>query len=159
MLDRQQINSLFKYGLSLTMDRSLAEDLLQTTLEQLLKRDHKPTHIVAYARTIMRNRFIDQCRRRKILSFDSIEQYQPVLIGEEDLEKAIVDQDSIEKLLIHLTNGEREVLFLWAVEGYNATEIANEIGTARGTVLTRLYRIRQKLIKVDQQFNIVGDRT
>ena len=40
---------------------------------------------------------------------------------------------------------EREALFLWAVEGYTAREIAEMCSSPINTVLSRLHRGRRKL--------------
>lgn len=149
MLSRSEINSLFLYGLSLTQDREQAEDLLQTTIEKLLKQTTLPNNILAFARTTLRNQFIDQCRRDKIIDFIPIDQDSPLLMDESDLEQLIIDRQQIEKLMQQLHNAEREVLFLWAFEGYTAAEIATELDIPRGTVLARLYRARQKLQNPD----------
>lgn len=145
MLNHQQINSLFLYGLSLTQDRTNAEDLLQTTLEKLLSQTTNPNHVLSFARTVMRNQFIDQCRRDKMIDFIPVEPDSPLLLDEADLEQLMIDRDQIEHLMQQLHNAEREVLFLWAWEGYTAAEIASEISAPRGTVLARLYRVKQKL--------------
>ena len=47
--------------------------------------------------------------------------------------------------MAHLNAGEREVLFLSAVMEYSATEIAKELSQPRGTVLSKLFRIKKKL--------------
>ena len=155
VLDRQKINKLFQYGLSLTMDRSHADDLVQNAIEQLLKQPYPPHNIMAYARTIIRNRFIDDCRHRNIIHFDSIEQDAPILLDESDLESLMIDRDTIDKLLSQLDNAEREILFLWAVEGYTAAEIAEQTLVPRGTVLARLYRIKHKLQDYAERNDIV----
>jgi len=41
---------------------------------------------------------------------------------------------------------EREILHLWAVEGMTTAQIAEQLDTPRGTVLSRIYRMRQRLI-------------
>jgi RNA polymerase sigma-70 factor (ECF subfamily) len=155
VLNREQINHLYQYGLSLTVDKSRAEDLLQTAIEQLLTLSQPPRSIMAYARTIMRNRFIDDSRHQNLIYFESIEQDAPVLLDESDLEGLIIDRDSIDKLISQLNNAEREILFLWAVEGYTAAEIAEQISAPRGTVLARLHRIKKKLQKQAEQADIV----
>lgn len=154
MLNKQQINSLFLYGLSLTQNHDDAEDLLQTTIEKLLSKAILPNTALAFARTVMRNQFIDHCRRKHIIDFQPIDADSPLLLDESDLEQLIIDREQIHKLMQQLGSAEREILFLWAIEGYTATEIANETAVPRGTVLARLYRIRQKL-----QNSVVWDDT
>ncbi len=40
---------------------------------------------------------------------------------------------------------DREILFYWAVEGYSLQEIANQIDVPRGTLLSRVHRLRKKI--------------
>jgi RNA polymerase sigma-70 factor (ECF subfamily) len=47
------------------------------------------------------------------------------------------------------------VLFLWAVEGYTIDEISRQTGTARGTLLTRLHRLRKRFASIGTA-NAVG---
>jgi len=156
MLDQGQLNALYQYGLSLTADEMAAEDLLQSAIERLLKVKPRPKNVFAYTRKIIRNQFIDDCRRKKIIDFEPLEDHAPMLLDEHDLEKVIIDQAIIQRLVAQLGNAEREVLFLWAVAGFTANEIAKEIDAPRGTVLARLYRIKQKCQDYDEQYQIRG---
>ena len=56
-----------------------------------------------------------------------------------------------------LTPHEREILFLWAVEGFTVQDIANDLGIPKGTILSRLHRLK---IKVKNKFgagNKIGE--
>lgn len=144
MLERHQLQQLYQYGLSLTRHPHDAHDLLQSALEKWV-RHNKPGHNPeAYIRKIMRNHFIDDCRRHNLIPFESLEADAPLLMDEQSLEQQHIDSDMVEQLLEHLNAAEREVLFLWAVMEYTASEIAGELKTSRGTILSRLFRVKKK---------------
>ena len=149
MFSREQLNSLFQYCLSLTAETAAAEDLLHNSIEKMLKRPRTIEFEMAYARRVIRNRFIDDCRRKNNVEFEPIDYYEPVLLDEKDIEQLLIDQDHVSKLMALLSASEREVLFLWAVEGYSAAEIAAHTDSPRGTILARLFRVRQKIKKIE----------
>ena len=153
MLERSQLQQLYQYGLSLTHHTQDAHDLLQTALEKWVKSGKPARTPAAYIRKIMRNQFIDDCRRRKIVSFEPLEESEPLMLDEQSLEQQTINSDMIEQLLEHLNVTEREVLYLWAVLEYTTSEIATELEIPRGTILSRLFRIRKKA----QQFMITAD--
>jgi len=63
----------------------------------------------------------------------------------ESLEENLIQQEEVEHLLRDLKSNERELLYLWAVEGYTAQEISDLQGGGRGTWLSKIYRIKLKL--------------
>jgi RNA polymerase sigma-70 factor (ECF subfamily) len=145
MLSREQLQGLFRYCYCLTTDRRNAEDLLQTSLEKWLRLDKTLDHSHAYIRKIIRNQFVDDCRRNQILAFDSIEEGSPILLDDICIEELEIQHNLIEHVFGLLNTAEREVLYLWAVYGYTASEISVELMQPRGTILSRLHRIKQKV--------------
>ncbi|MCL1059411.1 sigma-70 family RNA polymerase sigma factor [Shewanella gelidimarina] len=159
MMDRELLQSLYRYCLCLTRHNAQAEDLLQTAIERWLKSEAKPEHLRAYLRTVIRHQFIDDCRRLKIIDFEPIDDHDPALLDETCLEEVELQHDLIEYLFSQLNAAEREVLYLWAVEGYSAAEIAKDLGQPRGTILSRLHRIKIKSVDIMQlsaQTNTTG---
>ena len=144
MLDRGQLQQLYRYGLSLTQNTSDAHDLLQSALEKWIKQGKQECLSLAYIRAIMRNQFIDNCRRHNLVSFESLEDDTPVVLDELSLEQHFINEDMVHSILEHLNATEREVLYLWAVLGFTASEIANELETSRNTILSRLFRVKKK---------------
>lgn len=147
--DSAQLNNLYRYALSLTANQEDAYDLLQTALEKLLRSKQTHHNEMAYLRTIIRNQFIDQCRRNNLIDFEPIHEENLAPLDTEPLEKAIIDEDYVNTLMMALNPIEREALFLWAVMDYTASEIAEETGESRGTILSRLHRIKKKLQHLD----------
>ncbi|MEZ9197889.1 RNA polymerase sigma factor [Shewanella sp. 10N.286.54.B9] len=149
-MDRELLQSLYRYCLCLTRHSAAAEDLLQTAIEHWLKSAAKPVHAKAYLRTVIRNQFIDDCRRQNRIDFEPLDQHAPALLDETSMEQIALQHDLIEYLFLQLNAAEREVLYLWAVEGFSAAEIASDLGQPRGTVLSRLHRIKIKSADIMQ---------
>jgi len=94
--------------------------------------------------TAVRNLFIDQCRRRKIVQFESLDQPEPPeLPALADNEPGV--EGDLAALLAILRPVEREALFLHYYEGRTAEEIGQLTGQPRGTVLSLLHRAVAKL--------------
>jgi RNA polymerase sigma-70 factor (ECF subfamily) len=151
MLDRQTLQRLFRYGYALTRDEDAAYDLLQDALEASLRKapEHRDSAF-QYVRSIMRHRFIDQYRRElrhPSVSFDANDD-QPVNIDPHALEDIVMAERRIEDVMAVLDPLERELLFFWAAEGCTAQEIADRTDSPRGTVLSRIHRLRQKLLRL-----------
>ena len=147
MLDRPVIQGLFRYGFSLTHDEDTAYDLLQDALEiSLRKAPDNADAATRYVQRIMRNRFIDQYRRDHRHPTVSFDDKQPVVIDPRVLEDIVIAEHEVESIMAMLEPLERELLFLWAVEGCTAQEIAERTDSPRGTVLSRIHRLRQKII-------------
>lgn len=53
---------------------------------------------------------------------------------------------------------ESEVLYYWAIEGMTTQEIADQIDVPRGTVLSRLYRIRKRFDTKAENNELSGGR-
>jgi RNA polymerase sigma-70 factor (ECF subfamily) len=136
----------FRYAFSLTHDRSRAEDLLQDAWVAVLKA-HGP-HTRGYLLSAIRSRFINQYRRERLVptvSLTGLIDSTRVDRGTEDSTSFVLDLLALEKSLSSLRSAEREALFLSAVEGYTAQEIADLTEQPRGTVLSLIHRARAKL--------------
>ena len=148
MFDRGALNRLYRFAYALTGDEPSAYDLLQDTVERCLRRPPGPLACPeAYARQVMRNRFIDQSRRRK-RSPESDEHdgnIELMAIDTHCLEQCVISRDQLEVVWSCLDACEREILYFWAVEGMTAAQIASTTGSRRGTVLSRIHRLRTRL--------------
>lgn len=135
------IQSGYRYALALTHSTHDAEDLVQTAFLKLYRR-HGNVENKALFITTIRNQFIDQRRRAKLIVF------QP----ESDMEQEEAEPTAtpgsaldLEAILSHLRPEEREALYLNIVEGYSAREIAELTGKPRNTVLSLIHRGKEKL--------------
>ncbi|GIU15002.1 RNA polymerase sigma factor RpoE [Shewanella sp. MBTL60-112-B2] len=157
-MDRELLQSLYRYCICLTGNSALAEDLLQTAVESWLKSSSRPVQLKAYLRKVIRNQFIDDCRRLKLVDFEPLDDNAPVLLDETCLEEIEIQHNLIEYLFEQLNPAEREVLYLWAIEGYSAAEIAADLHQPRGTILSRLHRIKLKTadLALDDSAQTIG---
>lgn len=100
---------LYRYAYALTGQEADAYDLLQGTLERLLRREGSPVESVAYARAAMRNAFIDDLRRaKKVLTEAFDDNVHSVDFGQRTLEDMVVDMCELEALWPRLKPGERD---------------------------------------------------
>jgi RNA polymerase sigma-70 factor (ECF subfamily) len=67
------------------------------------------------------------------------------------LAETVIQRADLKRVWGELGSAEREVLFLWAVEGYTIEEIAQQTDTPKGTLLTRLHRMRKRFADGDGQ--------
>ena len=144
--DTAMLNRLFRYCMALCSERENARDLLHDALEKYLRNTPKEVqNVEAYIRQIARNTFIDQLRQRSILLTENPIDPDVLASSEKTLETMIIDKLTLEEAWKKLTHLERETIFLWAVDGMSASEIALQIGQSRNTVLSRLHRLRQRV--------------
>jgi len=136
----------FRYALSLTHDEHDARDLVQTAFLKLYRKKGGVESKALLIATI-RNQFIDQRRRSKLIVFTQ----EP----ERDREEAGTTTASppgtamdLEELLSRLRPEEREALYLNMVEGYSAREIAELTGQPRNTVLSLMHRGKERLKQI-----------
>jgi RNA polymerase sigma-70 factor, ECF subfamily len=128
----------YRYALSLTHHAEDAEDLVQEAWFNLCRRYSRVESRAILFKTI-RNGFIDQCRRKKIVAFESLDQPEPPVLPAIDGEEPGVKGD-LETLLAVLSPKQREALFLHYHQGHTAEEIAKLTQQPRGTVLSLLHR-------------------
>ena len=131
----------YRYALSLTHDRERAADLVQDACVGISRRGG-PWELPYLLRAI-RNRHIDLHRRRglRLVSLEDGGTGPATSIG-----APIADGDPrLERALGGLRTRQREVLYLSAVEGWTAAEIADLTGRPRATVLSVLARTKSRL--------------
>ena len=150
IFDRAALNRMYRYCYSLTNDKDAAYDLLQDGLERYLQARPQPAREpAAYLRRIIRNRFVDGLRNRGARLLDDAVDTDPdcVAIGFSSLESVVIAQQDLERIWDRLDAFDRELLHLWALEGYTAKEVAAQLELPLGTVLARIHRLRQRLIR------------
>ena len=133
----------FQYACALTHHHHDAEDLVQTAWLKLYQRYGAMTTKALFFATV-RNLYIDQYRRRQRVQFTALTGEHEGFSDPGDTVREDVGV-TLDQMLAQLRDVEREVLFLHAVEGYSASEIATLTRRPRGTVLSLLHRGRQKL--------------
>jgi len=145
---KENINELYRYSLSLTHNHHAAQDLVSESIEKILSRAFVINKI-AYAKRCIRNKFYDNYRLQS--KFMDIEVEEAA--SEDELEKLTLDKKYLEYLLKDLSPQERELLYLWAVEEHSLQQIANFTKTPKGTLTSRIFRIREKIKKTKDVHN------
>lgn len=141
--DAERLQSGYRYALALTHHPEDAEDLVHEAWLNLSRR-YGRVESNAVLFTAVRNRFVDQCRRKKIVQFESLDDPETPDVPELAENQPGVQGD-LDALLAILRPVEREALFLHYYEGRTAEEIGQMTSQPRGTVLSLLHRGIAKL--------------
>jgi RNA polymerase sigma-70 factor (ECF subfamily) len=151
------LTNIRRFAYSLTSNMADADDLLQSTVERVLERglpDEVP--LLPWCLRICRNLWIDEIRSRKVRSEASSE---PAVMGEQVLmgEQQVLGEISLGEVqgaLRTMTEDQRAVLVLVAIEGYSYKEAAEVLDIPVGTVMSRLARARSTLAERSGQNEI-----
>jgi RNA polymerase sigma-70 factor (ECF subfamily) len=126
---------------------AIAEDLVNTTIERALNNADKfapGTNLAAWLFTILRNVYLNECRRRNyrvLYSWDDERDFEPV--AAENPERALIIKELFE--MIATLPAESRILIYRMIENQSYEEIAKEFGVPIGTVKSRLSRLRLRL--------------
>jgi RNA polymerase sigma-70 factor, ECF subfamily len=139
---------LFHYALQLTRKHCDAEDLVQDTMERALSKRHlftPGTSLRAWLFTILRNRFLTQCRERRRWGdaddFDTAIATSSALASQEDSSHL----GAVYRALRTLPKRDQRVIELAALRGLDYGDVARRLGVPSGTVRSRLCRARRRL--------------
>jgi RNA polymerase sigma-70 factor (ECF subfamily) len=138
-------------ALRLCRSPSDAHDLVQDALERGLRNyDRLPpgSNVRAWLVSILRNRFIDSCRRglREVNDDDGAAERLPAPEADEpEPTWARITSDELRAAVGKLREEFRLVYQLHALEGRSYQDIAEQLGIPKATVGTRLIRARRKL--------------
>ena len=146
-------DKLGRFALSLTSNRDDAKDLLQETmLKAITYRDQfvQYTNLKAWAYTIMKNTFINNYRRnvRQNTAFDNT---KDLFFLNQNKDTINVEPDSaysaqeISKIIDSLED-EFKIPFKMHTEGFKYKEIALKLDLKIGTVKSRIFFTRKKLM-------------
>lgn len=140
--------NLRRYARALTHNAEQADDLVQDCLERALSRRHlwnEDGNTRAWLFTIMHNIHANETRRRG---------NRPASVPIDDRDGHYARPASqhsriagmeLAAALAELPAGQRQVILLVALEGMSYGEVAETIGVAQGTVMSRLSRGRERL--------------
>ncbi len=151
IFSEDEYNQAYRYSISLCGDPDEAFDLLQTSFEKLLKKGIKELdNPKLYLYRIIRNQFIDNCRKNKNWRFNEFHEESNIIhLNSDRFDDILATKDEVARLLKSITPSEKELLYLSAVEGYSVTEMSELSGTPRGTILSKLHRLK---IRIKKQF-------
>jgi RNA polymerase sigma-70 factor (ECF subfamily) len=149
MFNKNDLNKLYQYALSLSRHEDIAYDLLQSALEKYLKKSPESIeNPMAYLKTIIRNLFFDLERHNKIIPMVSTESDELDRIEAFDatsMDDVLIDEHDVQRLTEKLSSEENELLYLWAVEEYTTKEIAEIFNQPKGTILSKLHRLKKRI--------------
>jgi RNA polymerase sigma-70 factor (ECF subfamily) len=101
---------------------------------------------IAYAMQVIRNLFIDQLRSNARVDLEPFDEDNVALDFDlASLESTMLDRSELESVWSEMTVIEREILYLWAVEGYSTDEVAGHLDKPRNSVLSIIHRMRKRL--------------
>jgi len=151
LTDAERLQKGYRYALALSHHPEDAQDLVHEAWLNLSRRYGKvESNAVLF--TAVRNLFVDQCRRKKIVQFDSLDTPEAPDVPELAENEPGVQGD-LDQLLARLRPVEREAIFLHYYEGRTAEEIGQMTSQPRGTVLSLLHRaiakLREAAVQVD----------
>jgi RNA polymerase sigma-70 factor (ECF subfamily) len=124
----------------------LVQDVLETTLQHLAELPDD-ANLVAWMTRVMRNRFIDRCRRLKVRGVQTPIEDVPVAqpVKDDEVWWQRLSAEDIRSRLDQLPAEQRKALELFAFHGASYQEIAERLGIPKATVGTRILRARTRL--------------
>ena len=153
-------DSLERFALSLTSNRNEAKDLLQETyLKALTHRDkfEEFTNMKAWTYTIMKNTFINNYRKSKRVNttLDNTNDLFYLNITKQSSLMHPESEYSFNELnkTINYLEDEFRVPFMMHAEGYKYKEIAEKLELKIGTVKSRIFFTRKKLMKLLPEYH------
>ncbi len=148
-------SNLYRFAFSLTEDRDNAFDLVQDTYLKAITHKDKfvdYTNLKAWLFTIMKNTFINNYRRNIKMNtlIDSKRDLYNLAIPRD---KGFVSPESnyaegeIQKTINSLSDKFR-IPFKMHIDGYKYYEISDKLGLKIGTIKSRIFITRQKLMLI-----------
>lgn len=152
----EHIDALYGYALTLTRDKTEAEDLVQETYLRAVKAANRPApeeNLKAWLFVIMRNAWFNIARHnqngRRLFEFEIDD--QPGVVATDAMSNPYVvylrklEREQVRAAIEKLPDAYREIVVLRDLEGFSYQEIATVLSCPAGTVMSRLGRAREKL--------------
>ena len=150
---KQTLPDLWRYAFSLSGSRENADDIVQDCAEKAIRKHHqwnKDQPIKPWLMTIVLNIYRNQYRRDTFLRLvpiqdnDTGQKYTPDMENRQEL---IATMHGINQL----PPEQREALLSVVIGGLDYTQAAATLNIARGTLMSRIFRARQKLKQLRQR--------
>ena len=152
----EHIDALYGYAMTLTRDKTEAEDLVQETYLRAVKAANQPApegNLKAWLFVIMRNAWLNIARHnqkgRRVFDFETDEQPLPVANDTTSNPHVVylrkLEREQVRAAIEKLPDAYREIVVLRDLEGFSYHEIATVLNCPAGTVMSRLGRAREKL--------------
>ena len=142
------IDRLYRAARALTGSRPAADDLVQETYARVLSKPRllKNDDDIGYLLRVMRNLFLDERRQAARRATEPVdpEDFERVEGGPGPADT--VEHRELLSLISALPDEFRDVLVAVDVTGLSYKEAADVLGVPQGTVMSRLYRARKRVI-------------
>jgi len=142
----EHIPRLRRYARALAGDQHAADDLVQDTLERAINKGHlwRPgSDLRAWLFAIMHNVFVNQLRSRQAHPVDALDDDALPAVAPTD--GARLEIRDLQTALAMLSPEQREVVLLVGLEQLTYAEASHALGIPIGTVMSRLFRGRERL--------------
>jgi RNA polymerase sigma factor (sigma-70 family) len=146
-----ELSGLRKFCYSLTGNAADADDLLQMTVERVLKKGMpEDAHVAKWAYRVCKNAWVDELRSRVVRQkhLSSVDEHsyeapsaEQVASGERQIAAVVRD-------LERLPDEQRLALTLVAIEGKTYSEAADILEVPIGTIMSRIARARKQLVEI-----------
>ena len=154
--NRDDLNFFYRYCIALTKNEAISYDLLQTGLEKWLRKSihSQVTNPRQYFLRMIKNQFLDDLKKEGPYQKEEYNDQSNVAeIGTNPLEDILITKEKLSRALKIMNSDERELIFLWAMEGHTIQEIADHLDSPKGTVLARLFRLKKKVQEAFEKDN------
>ena len=146
-----------------------AEDIAQQVFSKVyfsLKNFDFRSSLLTWVYKITVNECYDYLRKKKVrklvyesdFSEDDAMRMENTDIAKDkttSVDTTLARRDYLAKLLTKLTEEERSLLLMKEVEGHSVEELADMTGINENTIKVKLFRARQKLVKVAERMGVV----
>ena len=142
------IPSLRRFAYALTGSMADADDLLQNTLERLLRKEvPEEVELLRWAYTVCRNLWLDECRARKVRQEAATrpELQDGQVVDGERTTTGKMALEEVDAAMDRLPEDQRQMIALVALQGLSYQEVAETLDIPKGTVMSRLARARAAL--------------
>src|SRR5690606_2441234 len=142
------IPALKPYARKLAGNPSAADDLVQDTLLKAIEKNRlwqRGTNLKAWLKTIMRNRFIETCRKHQPSYVADVAEVAPAATAGAETQSVQIELQETRLAIDRLAGRYRDVLTAITLDGASYQEVSDELGIPVGTVRSRLSRARTAL--------------
>jgi RNA polymerase sigma-70 factor (ECF subfamily) len=145
------IDRLYRAAWALSGSREDAEDLVQETYVRVLSRPRllRNDDDLGYLLRALRNTFLNQLRSERRRLAPAPLPDQPDLVADPHARdpQAVVEAGELYAAIAELPDDYRDVLVAVDVTGLSYKEAARALRIREGTVMSRLYRARQQVVR------------
>lgn len=151
------LKRLYGYAYGLTGNPDEAKDLVQECALKALTAKVEPADANAYRAwlfRILKNAFIDSLRKRAHEPCNLDEEIIDQQVEYFDIEERLIGAVTVRLALANLPSKHYRMISFIDIAGFSYLETAKELGLPIGTVMSRISRARQALIKLIEAENV-----